>query len=258
MMGKAPSALGGGVEAVADAAEAAGKYKKEDSDTAFQAQLDSAAKQMAALQRIQDELKQDESKFHQELAGYQGHLERASKNLATLQATKTRLEKELHQCVVAIEENERIKTKAAAAIHKATARASAQRSEKLRRVTGAPEPAAPPAATAPPATTTDLLGGGGEPLSTPAPAAAPAGMDLLGGDLMGGDLMGPAVPEVTPGGSGRGSELNADPNPDPNPNPDPEPNSNLSPNPSRSPNPYPYPHQGGPSSELHANPNPQP
>ena len=116
MMGKAPSALGGGVEAVAGAAEAAGKYKNEDSDSAFQAQLDSAAKQMASLQRIQDELKQDESKFQQEIAGYQGHLERASKNLATLQATKTRLEKELHQCVVAIEENERIKTKAAAAI----------------------------------------------------------------------------------------------------------------------------------------------
>ena len=52
-----------------DAAEAAGKYKNEDSDTAFQAQLDSAAKQMASLQRIQDELKQDESKFQQEIAG---------------------------------------------------------------------------------------------------------------------------------------------------------------------------------------------
>ena len=79
-----------------------------------------------------------------------------------------------------------------------------------RKVTGAPAPAAPPAATAPPATATDLLGGGGEPLSTAAPAAAPAGMDLLGGDLMGGDLMGPAVPGATPG-AGRGSELEPEP-----------------------------------------------
>ena len=209
-MGSAPSALGGGVNAVAGAAEAAGKYKNEDSDTAFKAQLDSAAKQMASLQRIQDELKNDESKFQQEIAGYREHLERASKNLSTLLSTKTRLEKELQQCIVAVQENERIKTKAAAAIHKATARASVERSEKLRKVTGAPAPAAPPTATAPPNAaaalpTEDLLGGGGMPTATPALAAAPAGMDLLGGDLMGGDLMGAALPaqgEGPPGGGG--------------------------------------------------------
>ena len=214
VMSSAPSALGGGVNAVAGAAEAAGKYKNEDSDTAFKAQLDSAAKQMASLQRIQDELKNDDSKFQQEIAGYREHLERASKNLSTLLSTKTRLEKELQQCVIAVQENERIKTKAAAAIHKATARASVERSEKLRKVTGAPAPAAPPAATAPPnaAATppTDLLEGGGMPMATPAPAAAPACMDLLGGDLMCGDLMGAALPaqwEGIPGGGGARSEL---------------------------------------------------
>ena len=214
VMGNAPSALGGGVDAVAGAAEAAGKYKNEDSDTAFKAQLDSAAKQMASLQRIQDELKNDDSKFQQEIAGYREHLERASKNLSTLLSTKTRLEKELQQCVVAVQENERIKTKAAAAIHKATARASVERSEKLRKVTGAPASAALPFATAPPiaATTpaTDLLGGGGMPMATPAPAGAPAGIDLLGGDLMGEDLMGAGLPaqmEGIPGGGGASSEL---------------------------------------------------
>ncbi len=79
---------------------------------------------MASLQRIQDELKNDESKFQQEIAGYREHLERASKNLSTLLSTKTSLEKELKQCIVAVQENERIKTKAAAAIHKTTARAA--------------------------------------------------------------------------------------------------------------------------------------
>ena len=84
----APTALGGGVEAVAGAADAAAGYGKGDQASAFQSKLESAKKEFAAMQRIEAELKQDEAKFHQEVGGYQQHLERASKRLTVLVATK--------------------------------------------------------------------------------------------------------------------------------------------------------------------------
>ena len=48
----APTALGGGVGAVAGAADAAAGDKAEGTDHAFRSQLDDAAKQFAALQAV--------------------------------------------------------------------------------------------------------------------------------------------------------------------------------------------------------------
>ena len=94
----APTALGGGVGAVAGAADAAAGYKAEGTDHAFRSQLDDAAKQFAALQAVERELKDDDVKFQREIAGYRQTLDNASQRLAKLNATKERLHRELLQC----------------------------------------------------------------------------------------------------------------------------------------------------------------
>ena len=170
------------------------KMMSADAGSTFNERMKAAQREMAQLQAIEKELKQDETKFNAQLQALRDKLETTTRRLSSLHATRQRLAKELAATDEEIATVETEKMETTQKIHAATSNASHNRDKKLRALdpsAGSAPPASKPAAkpasrpAAPPVA--DLLGGPAEPPSAPA-----VGGGL--GDLLGDELMGSPAP----------------------------------------------------------------